>query len=86
LFGSDKVKGFIKGALGYQISKIERSGSFSNLEDNDAGFVGGGGAGIAYQINEKVFLSAEYELLWMANSFYRDGLLNTASLGIGFKF
>jgi hypothetical protein len=85
MFGSEKVKGFIKGAIGYQISKLERTAVLI-IEDNDAGFVGGGGVGIAYNINEKVFLSAEYELLWMSNSFYVDGLLNTASLGIGFKF
>lgn len=86
LFGSEKVKGFVKAALGYQLSTLKRTGNLSNLEDNDGGFVGGGGAGISYLLSEKVFLSAEYELLWMSNSFYRDGLLNTASLGIGFKF
>jgi hypothetical protein len=86
LFGGKRFKGFIKGAIGWQISKIERTTSLSTISDNDTGFLGGGGVGVHYLFNKKVFLSAEYELLWMGNSFYKDGLLNTASLGIGFRF
>jgi len=86
LFGGDSFKGFIKGAIGWQISNLERSGSFATITDNDAGFLGGGGVGAQYLLNEKVFLSAEYELVWMSNSFYKDGWLNTASLGIGIRF
>jgi opacity protein-like surface antigen len=86
LFGSGNIKGFVKAAIGWQFSNLERTALFTTLEDNDAGFTGGGGAGLAYDINDKIFINAEYELLWMSNSFYKDGLLNTASLGIGFKF
>lgn len=86
LFGGEKTKGFIKGAIGYQFSKLQRSGEFVDAEDNDGGFTGGGGAGLMYLLNEKIFLSAEYELIWMSNSFYKDGWLNTASLGVGIKF
>jgi hypothetical protein len=85
LFGSDKAKGFVKGAIGWQFSNLERSGALI-LEDNDAGFTGGGGAGLMYNLSEKIFLSAEYELLWLSNSFYKDGWLNTASVGLGIKF
>lgn len=86
LFGGESFKGFIKGSVGWQISKIERSGTVATVSDNDTGFLGGGGVGAQYHLNEKIFLSAEYELLWMSNSFYKDGWLNTASLGIGFRF
>jgi hypothetical protein len=86
LFGKESFKGFIKGALGWQFSGIKRTTQLTTISDNDSGFVGGGGLGIQYYFNEKIFLSAEYELLWMSNSFYRDGLLNTASLGIGIRF
>ncbi len=86
LFGGEKAKGFIKGAIGYQFSKLQRSGEFVDAEDKDAGFTGGGGAGASYFFNEKLFLTAEYELIWMSNSFYKDGWLNTASVGLGFKF
>lgn len=86
LIGSGNVKGFIKAAIGWQFSHLERTGALASLDDNDAGFTGGGGAGLRYDINDKIFVSGEYELLWMSNSFYKDGLLNTASLGLGFKF
>ncbi len=86
LFGGESFKGFVKGAIGWQISNIDRMGAASTLSDNDTGFIGGGGVGAMYFFNEKIFLNAEYELLYMSNSFYKDGLLNTASLGIGFKF
>jgi hypothetical protein len=86
LIGGDAFKGFVKGAIGWQISNIERMGAAATLSDSDTGFIGGGGVGAMYFLNEKLFLSAEYELLYMANSFYKDGLLNTASLGIGFRF
>lgn len=86
LIGSKSFKGFIKGAIGWQFSHLERSGTIGSLENNDSGFTGGGGAGLKYDLNEKIFLSAEYELLWLSNSFYNDGWLNTASLGLGIKF
>jgi len=89
MFGNDKLKGFIKGALGWQFSKLKVEGDGQiggSLEDNDGGFTGGGGAGALYSVNEKIFLNLEYELLWMSNSFYRDETLNTVSLGIGFRF
>jgi hypothetical protein len=28
----------------------------------------------------------KYELEWLSNSFYKDGLINSATLGIGVKF
>ncbi len=86
LFGSEKVKGFIKGAIGWQFSSLERTGSLGALETNDSGFAGGGGAGLVFNANEKIFLAAEYELLWLSNAYFSDGWLNTASLGIGFRF
>jgi opacity protein-like surface antigen len=89
LFGKEKIKGFIKGAVGWQFSKLRVEGGGiigGSIEDSDSGFTGGGGAGISYFLNDKIFLSAEYELLWMSNSFYRDETLNTVSLGVGYKF
>jgi len=86
LFGKENFKGFIKGAIGWQFSGIERTTALTILSNNDSGFVGGGGAGALYFLSEKIFMSGEYELLWMSNSYYRDGLINTASLGIGIRF
>jgi opacity protein-like surface antigen len=86
LFGSENFKGFIKGAIGWQISNLERASALTTFSDSDSGFLGGGGVGAQYHFNEKIFLTAEYELLWISNSFYVDELVNTVSLGLGIKF
>jgi len=85
MFGNDKIKAFIKGALGTQYAWLKRE---SNVEVNssDFGFYGGGGAGIMIFIKENVFINGEYEIAWASNSWYKDGWINTASGGIGFKF
>jgi len=84
--GSDKLKGFIKAAIGMQYSKLETTGSSTDLSDHDFGIVAGGGAGFMFFLNEKIFLNAEYEIMWMSNSYYRDGWVNTVSGGLGVKF
>jgi hypothetical protein len=85
LFGKDKFKGFIKGALGMQFSGLKREG-FISLSDHDFGFYGGGGGGIMFDVTEQVFINAEYEIAWMSNSYYKDGWLNSAMGGIGIRF
>jgi hypothetical protein len=85
LFGSDKIKGFIKGAIGTQNSQFKRTG-YIEVTDHDWGFYGGGSAGIKFFINEKIFLNGEYELAWLSNASYKDGVMNSAMLGIGFTF
>jgi hypothetical protein len=84
--GSDKLKGFIKGAFGIQLSTIESTGSTTSLSDHDYGVVAGGGAGFMFFFNEQIFLNAEYEIMWMSNSYYRSGWINTISGGLGLKF
>jgi|WetSurSiteA1Bulk_404760.scaffolds.fasta_scaffold13897_2 hypothetical protein len=85
IFGSEKIKGFIKGALGTQFAWIKREG-FVTLSDNDFGFYGGGGAGILLFLKDNIFINAEYEIAYASNSFYKDGWISTAGGGIGFKF
>jgi hypothetical protein len=85
MFGSDKVKAFIKGALGMQFAGLKREGVVS-LSDHDFGFYGGGGAGVMLFLKENIFINAEYEIAWASNSWYKDGWMNTAGGGIGFKF
>lgn len=86
LMGNESLKGFLKGAIGWQFSNVSRTGAAAEGDSNDSGFAMGAGAGASYFVNEKVFVTAEYEFLWLQNSFFRDGYLNTASLGIGFRF
>jgi len=85
MFGKDKLKIFIKGALGMQFAGLKREGAVS-ISDNDFGFYGGGGAGIMIFLKENIFINGEYELAWASNNWYKDGWINTAGGGIGFKF
>jgi hypothetical protein len=85
MFGKEKFKGFIKGALGMQIAGLKREGLI-NVSDTDFGFYGGGGAGIMVFLKENIFLNGEYEIAWASNSAYHDGWISTVSGGIGFKF
>ena len=85
MFGNERFKGFVKGALGMQFAGLKREGLIS-ISDNDFGFYGGGGAGIMIFIKENIFINAEYEIAWASNSWYRDGWISTVGGGIGFKF
>jgi len=85
MFGKGKFKFFIKGALGVQFAGLKREGAVS-VSDNDFGFYGGGGAGIMIFLKENIFINGEYEIAWASNSWYKDGWVNTAGGGIGFKF
>jgi hypothetical protein len=85
MFGNDKLKVFIKGALGMQFAGLKKEGIVS-LSDNDLGFYGGGGAGVMLFLKSNIFINAEYEIAWASNSWYKDGWMNTAGGGIGFKF
>jgi hypothetical protein len=85
MFGKEKLKLFIKGALGMQFASLKREGAVT-LSDHDFGFYGGGGAGIMIFLKENIFINGEYEIAWSSNSLYKDGWINTAGGGIGFKF
>ena len=85
MFGNDRIKAFVKGAIGMQFATLKREG-LVELSDHDFGFYGGGGAGVMIFIKENIFINGEYEIAWASNSFYKDGWINTAGGGIGFKF
>ena len=81
----DKLKFYLRGAIGLQVAGIKREGIVS-LDDTDYGFYGGGSAGIMILLGEKIYLNADYEIAWASNSWYNDGLINTASAGLEFRF
>lgn len=80
-----KSKPLLKGVLGMQFASLKKEGLVS-LSDNDFGFYGGGGAGLMFFIKDNIFINAEYEIAWASNNWYKDGWMNTAMGGIGFKF
>lgn len=85
LFGSEKAKFFLKGAIGVQFAGLKREALVS-VDDNDFGFYGGAGTGAMFFLKQNIFLNAEYEIAWASNNFYRDGWISTVSGGIGYKF
>jgi hypothetical protein len=86
MLGSGSAQGFIKGALGMQFSGLERTGSIGEVSTNDFGFYGGASVGFMKSFGEKMFINLEYEWAYLSNSYYKDGFMNTAMLGVGFKF
>jgi hypothetical protein len=85
MLGNDRMKAFIKGAIGLQYADLKREGIVTT-SDVDFGFYGGGGAGIMVFLTEALFVNGEYEIAWASNSTYKDGWINTFSGGIGFRF
>jgi hypothetical protein len=86
MFGNDKIQGFIKLVAGFHSSTYERKTSTGSLTGNDYGFYGGGGGGLMFHINDRIFLDADYEVAYMTNDYYRNGLMQTIMGGIGIKF
>jgi hypothetical protein len=85
LIGKGKLRGYLKAMGGFQFSGIRLENSNTSTKDNDFGFSLGTGAGAYYDINEKMFLNVDYEFLYLTNSWYNNGIVNSVSLGIGFK-
>jgi hypothetical protein len=88
LLGKGPLKGFVKGALGWQFSNYKASGSItgSSVEASDSGFMGGLGLGAMFNFTEKIFINVEYEWTYMNNSYYKDDFMNSVMGGLGFRF
>jgi len=86
LIGKKAFKGFIKGALGGHFSEYKRTGALPDIDTNDFGFYGGASAGLMLMLGKKAFINAEYEWAYLSNSYYRDGEVTSAMVGLGFKF
>ena len=84
--GKGKLKAVAKGALGTHITGYKRTGTIGELTSTDMGFYGGLGAGFRIDMSEKTFLNAEYEWVYMSNTSYRNGFVNSIMGGLGFRF
>jgi len=85
-FGTGKIRGFLKGALGTHFTDYKRTGTLGDISTFDVGFYGGASAGGEIHISDQIFINVEYEWAYLSNSYYRDGFINSAMIGIGFKF
>lgn len=86
MIGENNFKGFVKGAAGIHFSGYKRTTANVELSSNDSGFYGGASVGGSYKVNDNVFINLEYEWAYLANDDYKDGVMNSAMFGIGFKF
>ena len=86
MFGKGRFNAFLKGALGLHFSNYRRISDASEIDTNDTGFYGGASAGIMIYLRENIFINGEYEWAYMSNSFYRNGMINSAMGGLGIRF
>lgn len=86
LFGKSAFKGFLKGAIGIHFSDYERTAALGSEDTQDTGLYAGASLGAMFTFNEKVFINAEYEWAYLSNSYYRDGEVQSAMIGLGFRF
>lgn len=86
LFGNETFRGFIKLAIGAQSANLKRTTPTAEITANDFGFYGGAGAGIMINVHEMIFLNVEYEIAYMQNNYYRNGMMQTVMGGIGVRF
>lgn len=84
ILGKKAVKVFAKGALGFHYSDYTRSGGLTgDVSADDFGFYGGVGLGAMVVLKEKFFINAEYEWTYLSNSYYQDGVVQSATIGVG---
>jgi hypothetical protein len=86
MFGKNKFRGFLKGALGMHFSNYKKTGSLAEVKVNGGGFYGGAAAGVMFFLKENIVLNLEYEWAYLSNTSYHDGFMNSAMLGLGFRF
>jgi len=84
--GEGMLRGFLKGAIGSHFTGYKRTGALGELSSFDVGFYGGASIGGELHISDRAFINVEYEWAYLSNSYYRDGFINSAMAGIGFKF
>ena len=86
LFGSLKAKGYVGGGIGLQFSDIKYFTQNVQISDRESGFLVGGLAGLNVFLSEKILLNGHYNLSYLGNSYYKDGLAHNFSIGLGFQF
>lgn len=86
LFGSPKAKAYVGGGVGIQFSNIRYFTQNVQVTDRESGFLVGGVAGLNIFLNEKILLNGNYNLSYLGNSYYKDGLAHNFTIGLGFQF
>jgi hypothetical protein len=86
MFGPDQLRGYIGAGFGIQFSNARFYTDNVQTNGTDSGVLIGGMAGLNYFFNDKIFINGNYNLSWLSNSFYRDGMVHNFTVGLGFQF
>lgn len=85
-FGKENFNVFVNAALGIHFSNFVQKGVLGEATQSHIGFYGGLGGGLLYNLSERFYIDLEYNWAFMANAYYKNGFMNSAMLGIGFRF
>ncbi len=85
LIGNDKLQGYAKAGGGVQFTKVSSEVPNLYVSDNDFGIALTAGAGVYYTLTEYLYLNLDYGFLYITNGSYNNGIINSVSLGIGFR-
>jgi opacity protein-like surface antigen len=85
LIGNDKLQAYAKAGGGFQLSKISSETPSLYASDNTFGIALTAGAGVYYTLTEYLYLNVDYGFLYITNTSYNNGMINSVSLGVGFK-
>ncbi len=83
--GGDKARAYVRGQIGIQSSTAQAETTIVTSKIWSTGFTGGGGIGINYLLNERIFLNLEYNANWIESDFYDSELIHLITLGIGIQ-
>lgn len=86
LFGSPKAKGYVGAGVGIQFSNITSYRDNVEVTGQESGFLVGGMAGLNVFLNERILLNGNYNLSYLGNSYYKDGMAHNFTIGLGFQF
>jgi|SRR6478609_766822 len=85
LIGNDKIQAYAKAGAGAQFTRVSLESSSLFVSDNDFGVALTTGAGVYYTLTEYLYLNLDYGFLYLTNSTYSSGMINSVNLGLGFK-
>jgi len=86
MVGGEKFKGFLRGSVGTQISSASYTGALVSPSNSQWGMTASIAGGIMYWASDKIFISAEYEFLWLSNAIADSGSVGCVLGGIGYRF
>lgn len=85
MFGSPTIRGYIGGGFGIHFSTVTTYSQNVGVTGFDSGWMIGGLAGVNLYLSESLLLNAAYNLDYVGNAYYKDGMVNNFIVGLGFQ-